>query len=127
MKTDEILNIDCREEKNINVLNKFLWKIKPIQRIMEKELYNKGDVVPMEILEKSLHGICMKNGYTMQHLNTYYDEKGFRFYTASVVNTNNKTRDWIGNVYGVSMWETLSKVIIKIYADVKKGEQRYER
>lgn len=127
MKTDEILNLDCRDKKNIDILNMFLWKIKPIKRIMTKESYNKGDRVPIDILEKSLHGICIKNGYNMQHLNTYYDEKGFRFYTVSVVNVHDKTRDWIGNVYGVSIWEMIAKTIIKIYADVMRGEKQNER
>lgn len=124
MKTEDILNLDCTKGNNLEQMNKFLWKVKPVARILEKNHYTKTEQAPLELLEQALHGIMLRYGYRTQGINSYYEEKEdkgnrFVFYTVSVLKTR-ETREWIGNVYGKTMWETVAKIIIKVYADLKK-------
>lgn len=58
MKTDDILNLDCAKQENKNKLNIFLCKVKPVAKLMEKNNITKGEVIPIEVLEKALNGIC---------------------------------------------------------------------
>lgn len=124
MKTEEILNLDCTKENNLEQINKFLWKVKPVARILEKNRYTKTEQAPLELLEQALHGIMLRYGYRTQGINTYYEEEKekeskFVFYTVSLLKIR-ETREWIGNVYGKTLWEIVAKIIIKVYADLKK-------
>lgn len=110
MKTEDILNIDCRIEENKTKINKFLYKIKPVQKAMGTQ---KG-IVPLEVLEKVLHGINLHYGYSNQGIQTHYEDGKFVFYNCSVL----RERNWIGYVYGQTMWEVVAKNIIKVYADI---------
>lgn len=127
MKTEDILNLDCTDGNNLEQINKFLWKVKPVARILEKNHYTKTKQAPLELLEQALHGIMLRYGYRIQGINTYYEtEEGkeieFVFYTASLLKIRD-TREWIGNVYGKTLWEIVAKTIIKVYADLKKEKE----
>ena len=127
MKTEDILNLDCTDGNNLEQINKFLWKVKPVARILEKNHYTKTKQAPLELLEQALHGIMLRYGYRIQGINTYYEtEEGkeieFVFYTASLLKIRD-TREWIGNVYGKTLWEMVAKTIIKVYADLKKEKE----
>lgn len=127
MRTEDILNLDCTDGNNLEQINKFLWKVKPVARILEKNHYTKTKQAPLELLEQALHGIMLRYGYRIQGINTYYEtEEGkeieFVFYTASLLKIRD-TREWIGNVYGKTLWETVAKTIIKVYADLKKEKK----
>ena len=127
MKTEDILNLDCTDGNNLEQINKFLWKVKPVARILEKNHYTKTKQAPLELLEQALHGIMLRYGYKIQGINTYYEEgEGkeieFVFYTASLLKIRD-TREWIGNVYGKTLWEIVAKTIIKVYADLKKEKE----
>ena len=127
MKTEDILNLDCTDGNNLEQINKFMWKVKPVARILEKNHYTKTEQAPLELLEQALHGIMLRYGYRIQGINTYYEtEEGkeieFVFYTASLLKIRD-TREWIGNVYGKTLWETVAKTIIKVYADLKKEKE----
>ena len=127
MKTEDILNLDCTDGNNLEQINKFLWKVKPVARILEKNHYTKTKQAPLELLEQALHGIMLRYGYRIQGINTYYEtEEGkeieFVFYTARLLKIR-ETREWIGNVYGKTLWETVAKTIIKVYADLKKEKE----
>ena len=127
MKTEDILNLDCTDGNNLEQINKFLWKVKPVAKILEKNHYTKTEQAPLELLEQALHGIMLRYGYRIQGINTYYEtEEGkeieFVFYTASLLKIRD-TREWIGNVYGKTLWEIVAKTIIKVYADLKKEKE----
>lgn len=124
MKTEDILNLDCTKGNNLEQINKFLWKVKPVARILEKNHYTRTEIAPIELLEQVLHGLCERYGYRTQGINTYYEEgenkeSKFVFYTVSLLKIR-ETREWVGNVYGKTLWETVAKIIIKVYADLKK-------
>ena len=73
MKTEDILNLDCSKGNNLEQINKFLWKVKPVARILEKNHYTKTEQAPLELLEQALHGIMLRYGYRTQGINTYYE------------------------------------------------------
>ena len=122
MKTDEILNLDCTIDKNKTKLNRFLYNIKPIKKIMGED---KTKTVGIDVLENVLHGMSIKYGYKVQHMFPYYEDEKFIFYNSSIIKCREKTNEWIGNAYGKTMWEVLAKTIIKIYADIM--EERKEK
>ena len=122
MKTDDVLNLDCTNEENKKKLNKFLYNVKPIAKQMGSD---KTKQVSIKVLEKALHGICIKYKYSLQHIMPYYEENKFKFYIASVMNVK-ETRTWIGNVYGVTIWEVLAKTIIKVYSEILKEKEKDE-
>ena len=127
MKTENILDLDCTKKENIKQINRFLWKIKPLVRILEKQGCTKAEQIPLELLEQALQGMMAHYKYQTQGINFYFEEqenkKVFVFYNVSVLRVR-KTRDWIGNVYGKTLWEVVAKLLIKIYADVKKEKEK---
>lgn len=123
MKTEDILNLDCRKEENRIKLNSFLYKVKPIQRRMEKLGKGRRAEVPMEVLEEVMQGLCLRYGYRIQHIIPSFDTDRFIFYNSSIT----KRRDtvlWVGNAYGCTMHETIAKIIVKIYADIRKEQEK---
>lgn len=122
MKTFEVLNLNCTSEENKKKLNKFLYNIKPIAKQMGND---KTKQIPLSVLENVLHGICLKYGYSHQGISPYYEKKEFVFYTVHITKKR-KTVEWIGNAYGKTLWETVAKIIIKIYADIMQERQDNE-
>lgn len=123
MKTEDILNLDCRKEESRMKLNSFLYKVKPIQRRMEKLGKGRRVEVPMEVLEEVMQGLCLRYGYRIQHIIPSFDADRFIFYNSSIT----KRRDtvlWVGNAYGCTMRETIAKIIVKIYADIRKEQEK---
>ena len=126
MKTEEILNLDCTKNENVEKLNKVLWKVKPIAKLLQKNNYTKSDIIPLELLEQAMHGIMLRYNYRTQGIQTYYEEKDgkqtFVFYDVRVLKVRD-TRDWIGTVYGKTLWECTAKTIIKVYGDIRKEQE----
>ena len=66
MKTEEILNIDCREEHGREKIESFLLKIKPLRkRVKERER------ITLEVLEPVLHGLSIRYGYAVMKIASY--------------------------------------------------------
>ena len=105
------------------MINKLMWKIKPVERELEREGIEKNQKAPLEILEKCLHGICIHYHYKAQYINPYYEADKFVFYSCSMLNTeDDKTPKWIGNIYAKTYWELVAKQLIKLYGDIRKGK-----
>ena len=116
MKTQEILELDCRDEDNKVVLMKVLKTIKPLQRFKKTET----DVseIPQWALEKVLHSTCRK--YNVNVVGIQHDP------------LSNKDSDiWSGMimgrkfkkfVYGLSIYELLAKFVVAIYGGIKNNE-----
>lgn len=122
MKTDDLLNLDCTEVSNLKKLNKFLYNVKPVAKQMGND---KTKQIPLSVLENVLHGICLKYKYSHQGISTYYEKNKFVFYTVSILKKRD-TSEWIGNIYGKTLWETVAKIIIKIYADIMQERKDNE-
>lgn len=122
MKTEDVLNLDCTKEENVKQINRFLWKVKPVEKILERNNYTKTEKAPIVLLEQALHGIMIRYGYRTQNIDTYIEKDNFVFYMCSVIKKRDSS-EWIGNVYGKTLWEVVAKTIIKIYADIKKEKK----
>lgn len=114
--------LDCKKEGNRELINKFLWKVKPCAKMLEKNHYTRAEIAPIELLEQVLHGLCERYPYKLQQIWTYSEEKKFKFYHMGVIHVTD-TYEWIGDVNGVTLWEVVAKAIIKIYADLKKEKK----
>ena len=123
MKIEDVLNLDCTKEENMKQINRFLWKVKPVEKLLEKNNYTKTEQAPIELLEQALHGIMIRYGYRTQNIDTYIEEGRFVFYMSSVIKKSDSS-EWIGNIYGKTLWEVVAKTIIKIYADIKKEKSK---
>ena len=49
MKTEDIIMLDCKKEGNRELINKFLWKVKPCAKILEKNHYTRTEIAPSAI------------------------------------------------------------------------------
>lgn len=117
MRTEEILNIDCRKEEGRKKINSFLWRIKPVTKLK----LPKGCILSIEDIEKVLHGISIHYGYVIKQIAPYYENgEQFIFFKGEVMRKRNETNEWCGTVYGKTMWELLAKALIKIYSEIKK-------
>lgn len=120
MKTGDIINLDCTKQESKKMLNKFLWKVKPCARLLEKNNYTKTEQAPIELLEQVIHGMCKHYNYKLQQIWSYEEELEFKFYSMGVIKVTN-TNEWIGTVSGKTLWEVIAKGIIKIYGDIKEN------
>lgn len=121
--TEHLVSLDCTKEENKIRLNKFLWKIKPVAKLAEREGIKTNGKLHIELLENALMGICEHYGYNLQGIEAYREEdkknkKVFQFWHMGLLNSE---RQWIGTVNGITLWEVVAKSIIKIYADIVKG------
>lgn len=123
MNAKQILDIDYRIEENKKELNKFLWKVKPARKLFEKNNYTKTQLIPLELLEQIIHGICKRYGYSQQGIKEYWENGEFVYYNCSVLNSK---REWVGYVYGKALWELEAKLLIKIYAEIMKEKKENE-
>lgn len=116
MKTVDILSMDCREPGKKKQLNKFLLKVPEVKQEANENMGIHQEIIPIEILEKVIQRY-RKHGYKVLDINMYFEpETGrnakFIYYHVSV----GYREDWIGEIYGITLWETIGKAIIKIYA-----------
>ena len=87
--------------------------------------YEKGDIVPLEQLEKFLQFVRIQYGYRTQWINSYFEtdktkkphKTKFVFYTHGLVDMEG---EWI------TIWELFAKTAIVFYDEIKKGEQKNE-
>ena len=114
MTTNQIINLDCREKKNQEIIQKVLKKIKPLLK------YSDENEVPFGALEKVIMAMCKKYCVCIKEIvpDVWSNDKHI-IYRATLINdTNFKI---IGKVYGISIYEVFAKIAIKLYSEVKKG------
>lgn len=114
MTTKEIINLDYREKKNQETIQKVLRQIKPLSR------YSDEYDIPFEALEKAITVMCKKYMMRMNQLvPDVWANNDNTIWRAWLINdTNLKTIDM---VYGISLYEVFAKTAIRLYAEVKKG------
>jgi hypothetical protein len=114
MTTNQVINLDCTEKKNQNIIQKVLRQIKPLSK------YSDEEDIPFNAIEKAITVMCKK--YTMkvnQLVPDMWANDEHTIWRAWLINdTNLKT---IEMVYGVTLYEVFAKVAIRLYAEVKKG------
>ena len=125
MTTEQLLDMKCDSDRNRQIINKALWKIKPVQKLG----IQKGCTLKIEELEYIINGLEKKYDIMIQSINPYYDmeTKEMIFYICSiqmiVLDEQHKTREWLGNTYGKTLWELYAKTIIFIVQKIKDQKE----
>lgn len=116
MTTKELLGLDGRMEKNQAILQKALKQIKPLAKYSEE--------VPQWAIEKVIHNACHK--YTLWVNEIAQDPRSnseFDIWRGSLVDDGEEkwweTRE---NVFGASIYEVLTKLVILIHSKIKSGK-----
>lgn len=116
MTTNQVINLDCREKKNQEIIQKVLRQIKPLSR------YSDECDIPFSALEKAITVMCKK--YCMrirEFVPDVWSNDENTIWRATLINEANlKTIDI---VYGITLYEVFAKAAIRLYAEVKKGIQ----
>lgn len=113
MKTEDIINLDYREEKNREVIQKALKRIKPLEKFSEEN-------VPIEAIEKLIHVMCKKYEITPQWMSMSFNQDKLTIYSIGIKTTND--HKWLGTVFGMCVYEVFAKLGIKMYSEVKRGK-----
>lgn len=114
MTTNQIINLDCRETKNQQVIQKVLRQIKPLSR------YSDECDIPFSAIEKAITVMCKKYCMRINQIvpDVWANDEHTIWKMWLINDTNLKTID---TVYGVSLYEVFAKAAICLYAEVKKG------
>ena len=114
MKTEEILSLDYREQESKEIIQKVLRKIKPLSRYSEED-----EDVPLEAIEKLIRVLFQKYEITPQWMTMSLHETVVSVYSIGVKTTTDHR--WLGNVYGMCLYEVFAKLAIKMYSEIKQG------
>lgn len=113
MKTEQILNLDYREDENKETIQKVLRKIKPLSKYSD-------EIVPLEAIEKTIKVITNKYEIAPQWMTMAYHESILGIYSIGVKTTVD--HKWLGTVYGMCLYETFAKLAIKMYSEIRSGK-----
>lgn len=115
--TDQVLNFDYSKEENKKIIQKVLRQIKPLSKFSEEE-----EDIPLELLEKTIS--VLANKYVIMPQWVSMTHKGLRKGTIATYScgiTRSDTYEWLGTVYGSSLYELFAKLTIKMYSEVRSG------
>lgn len=113
MKTEQILNLDYRKEETKEIIQKVLRKIKPLSK------YSEEHDVPLEAIEKFIRVISQKYDIVPQWVTMSLYESAVNIYSIGVKTA--REHQWLGNVYGMCLYEVFAKLAIKMYSEIKQG------
>lgn len=114
MTTNQVINLDCRESKNREIIQKVLRQIKPLSR------YSDEEEIPLSALEKAITVMCKKYCMRIREFSpdVWANESNTIWRAVLINETNLKT---IEIVYGITLYEVFAKTAIRLYAEVRKG------
>ena len=107
MKTEEILNLDYREKEEREIIQKVLRKIKPLSKYSDEH-----NDIPLEAIEKLIRVLYQKYEITPQWMVMSLHESTANIYSIGVKTTTD--HKWLGNVYGMCLYEVFAKLEIKM-------------
>lgn len=122
ISTDDLLNLDTRREENKNKIQKVLLSIKPLSKF--KEL----NEVPQFALEKVIHSMCSKYDIWVRCISQDpWSHESYDIWRAElIVNDVDRSTSQYKKIYGISIYDVLSKVVIYIYS-LSKSNKLVER
>ena len=114
MKTEQIMNLDCRKEENKEIIQKVLRKIKPLSK------YSVDECIPISALEKAITVMTKKYNMHIREfvLDTQSNAKN-GIWRVVIINDNDLSI--LEVIYGITSYEAFAKTTIRLYAEVKKG------
>lgn len=116
MTTKQIMELDCRDEDNQQIIQKVLRQIKPLAKCPE------GQMIPVTKLERCLKVIC--NKYTLFVRNMFPDvyAADTEIVWRSVVVDLTTLEEHVA--YGCTFYECISKTIILLYSRMRKRDEQ---
>lgn len=113
MKTKDVLQLDCRQRENQKIIQRVLRQIKPLSKFAE------GEDIPLSAIEKAIRVMDRKYGIGIKELepDTSSSKEGTIWRATLQYQSNFKVVD---TVYGLSLYEVMAKVAIRVYADVRR-------
>lgn len=110
MTTDDLLNVDYRENKVI--IQKALLKIKPLSKYSEEEQ------IPLSAIEKLIHLMCKKYKVWIRGISfdpTSNDD--YDVLRCEIINENDLSL--IRYIYGICIYEIMAKSAILVWSEIK--------
>ena len=115
MTTNQILNLDCRKEENKEIIQKALKLIKPFRK------YDENTNVKQSDLEKLIRIICLKYNIRIHSLRAeLFSNETEIIWKATLINESNLKMEQF--IYGLSTYEVLAKICIKMHKMVKSNK-----
>lgn len=116
MKTQDVLQLDCRKEENKAIIQKVLRQIKPLSKFSDES------EIPLSAIERAMQVMDCKYGIYVDYLkpDDHANRSGV-IWRAEI--KDSKTYKVLDMVYGLSMYEVLAKATIRIYAEVRSRKQ----
>ena len=109
MTTNQILQLDCREERNIKIIQKVLKKIGPLSK------YSGEEQVPFEKVEKLVTVLSKRyNIRVKDFIPDVWSNDNESIWMATIVDDN--TLQTIKLVFGLSVYEVFAKAAICMYS-----------
>lgn len=114
MTTKQVMNLDCRDEENQEIIQRVLRQIKPLSR------YSDECDIPFEAIEKAITVMCKKyNMRIREFVPDVWANKEHTIWRAVLI--DERDLSIIDLVYGITLYEVFAKSAIRLYAEVKKG------
>ena len=111
MTTSDIIQLDCRDEKQREIIQKVLRQIKPLSRY--------SDEVPFEAIEKAI--VIMSKKYNVRirdFVPDVWSNETETVWKAVIVNEDDLSI--VAVIYGISLYELFAKCAIQMYSMVRK-------
>lgn len=119
MTTNQILQLDCREEQNREIIQKVLKEIGPLSKYSEEEQ------VPFEKVEKLVTVLSKRyNIRVRDFVPDVWSNNNESIWRATVINDTNLQT--IKLVYGLSVYEVFAKAAIYMYTVREEAGRRQE-
>ena len=114
MTTKEIINLDYREKKNQEIIQRVLRQIKPLSK------YSDECEIPLSAIEKAITIMCKKYSVRIKDIipNTRANNDSILWKATLMNEINLKIFD---EIYGICLYEVFAKTAIRLYAEIKKG------
>lgn len=113
MTTEQILMLKMDVPGNKEKLQKALRKIKKFEK------YDINTDIPLEKLEHFLWYVCTNYCVVTQWMHASFYGDRLRYTWGA---KRSDTHEWIEDVYGISIYEVVAKLVIMLYSRIKKGE-----
>ena len=112
MTTNQIMNLDCREPENQEIIQKVLRQVKPLSKCSD-------EFIPVEKIERTIKVLCVKYDLFVQSIvpDCHSNENGI-IWRAGIF--DRKDLSHLGNAYGLTMYECLAKTAIYLYSITRK-------
>lgn len=117
MTVNQVLQLDCREEENWDIIQEELKKIKPLSKCQGN--------VPFEKIEKLITVISKKYDMSIKEFTPdVWSNSNGTIWRAIII--NNKNLKVIEKVYGLSVYEVFAKSAIWMYSAREEVGRRGE-